>query len=44
MGTEKHEGKSFSKKDLRQVQGHQPQGCGSRDLRELKTQAASGVM
>jgi hypothetical protein len=36
--TEKsYESTGIGKKDLRQVQGHPPQGCGAGDLRQLET-------
>ncbi len=34
----------IGQEDLRQVQGHPPQGCGAGDLREFETQAATGVI
>jgi hypothetical protein len=37
-GTEKsYESTGIGKEDLRQVQGHPPQGCGAGDLRQLET-------
>jgi hypothetical protein len=35
------EGKSFSKEDVRQLQGHPPQGRGARDLHKPETQTAA---
>jgi len=32
-----YESTSIGKENLRQVQGHSPQGCGARDLRKLET-------
>jgi hypothetical protein len=37
------ESTGISKEDLRQVQGHPPQGSGAGDLREFETQAAPGI-
>jgi hypothetical protein len=38
-----HEGPCISKKDLREMQGHQSPWGGSGDLRKRKTQAAPGL-
>ena len=38
-----NEGSCISKKDLREMQGHYPPRCGSRDLRKRKAQAAPGL-
>jgi hypothetical protein len=32
-----YESTSIGKEDLRQMQGHPPQGCGAGDLRQLET-------
>jgi hypothetical protein len=38
------ESSSIGKEDLRQVQGHHPQGSGKGDLRKRKAQAAPGLV
>jgi hypothetical protein len=38
------ESSGIGKKDLRQVQGHYPQGSSKGDLRERKAQAAPGLV
>src|ERR1700722_9608578 len=38
-----NEGPCIGKKDLRQVQGHHPQGSSPGDLRKRKAQAAPGL-
>ena len=43
-GEQQNEGTRERKKDLREVQGHQPPRCGARDLRERKAQAAPGLI
>jgi hypothetical protein len=43
QGIRNYEGQSIGKENLRQVQDRAPQGCGACDLRELETQAETGI-
>ena len=43
-GQQTNEGPCIGKEDLREVQGHHPQGSGPGDLRKRKAQAAPGLV
>jgi hypothetical protein len=43
-GSKHNEGSCIGKEDLREVQGHHPQGSGEGDLRKRKAQAAPGLV